>query len=168
MSHLRDSIEHNDIHATVEKQLDAGHSALSPVTSRIGRHDIHQPSPPRSQDSALELGQEYPEGGLKAWAVVFGSFCGMLASFGTINTIGTYQAYLSTHQLSEYSEGTISWIFSLYVFLSFFCGVLIGPVFDAKGPRFLVLSGSICLVASMMLLGVCMSSYHSSTASGSC
>jgi hypothetical protein len=28
----------------------------------------------------------YPEGGLRAWLVVFGSFCGMVGSFGFMNT----------------------------------------------------------------------------------
>jgi hypothetical protein len=28
----------------------------------------------------------YPEGGLRAWLVVLGSFCGMLAAFGFMNT----------------------------------------------------------------------------------
>jgi len=41
------------------------------------------------------------------------------------------------------------------VFLSFFCGVQIGPIFDAKGPKLLILVGSILLCASMLLLGFC-------------
>ena len=97
----------------------------------------------------------YPEGGIRAWLVVLGSFSAMVASFGLLNTIGTFQAYISTHQLSNLDQGTIAWIFSLYVFLSFFSGVQIGPIFDAKGPRILVLAGSVSLVLSMMLLGSC-------------
>ena len=89
---------------------------------------------------------EYPEGGLAAWLVVFGSFSGMTAGFGLMNTVGTYQAYLSTHQLSTSSPSLVGWIFSIYIFLAFFCGVQIGPVFDAKGPRWLVFAGSVCLV----------------------
>ncbi|KAK5141558.1 hypothetical protein LTR04_002552, partial [Oleoguttula sp. CCFEE 6159] len=89
----------------------------------------------------------YPEGGLQGWLVVLGSFCGMLAAFGLMNSVGTFQAYLSTHQLAAYSESQIGWIFSVYVFLAFFCGIQIGPVFDAKGPRLLVLVGSVLLVA---------------------
>jgi hypothetical protein len=44
-----------------------------------------QAGPPASIHSA---GYEttYPEGGLRAWLVVFGSFCGMLAGFGFMNT----------------------------------------------------------------------------------
>lgn len=102
----------------------------------------------------------YPEGGLRAWLVVFGSFSGMLAAFGMMNTIGAFQAYLSTHQLRDYSQGTIGWIFSLYVFLAFFCGIQIGPVFDAKGPRLLVFAGTIFLLASSFLLGICTGNYN--------
>lgn len=97
----------------------------------------------------------YPEGGLGAWLVVLGSFSAVVPAFGLMNTIGTFQAYLSTHQLRDFDEGTISWIFSLYGFLSFFSGVQIGPIFDAKGPRILVMAGSVLLIVSMMLLGFC-------------
>lgn len=69
--------------------------------------------------------------------------------------MATFQAYLFEHQLSDYSESTIGWIFSVYTFLSFFCGIQIGPIFDAKGPRILVLSGSILLVLSMLLTSFC-------------
>lgn len=101
----------------------------------------------------------FPEGGIRAWSVVVGSFSGMVACFGMMNTIGVFQAYLSTHQLRTYNEGTIGWIFSLYVFLSFFCGIQIGPVFDAHGPRLLVLAGSIFIFLSLMLLAVCTSEF---------
>ncbi|KAK4908775.1 hypothetical protein LTR28_000265, partial [Elasticomyces elasticus] len=102
----------------------------------------------------------YPEGGLKAWLVVLGSFSGMLAAFGMMNTLGTFQAYLRTHQLAQYTDSEIGWIFSVYAFLAFFCGVQIGPVFDAKGPRLLVILGSILLLMSIFLLGICTKYWH--------
>ena len=101
-------------------------------------------------DQDDEASSPYPEGGLKAWSVVFGSFSGMTASFGVLNSVGTFQAYLSTHQLAQESPSSIGWIFSLLAFLTFFCGVQIGPVFDAKGPRWLVAAGSVLLFAGMM------------------
>lgn len=91
----------------------------------------------------------YPDGGWPAWLVVLGSFSGMLAAFGLMNTIGTFQAYLITHQLADESPSAVGWIFSIYTFLSFGCGLQVGPVFDAKGPRWLVFGGSVCLVVSM-------------------
>lgn len=104
-----------------------------------------------------QYGVFYPEGGAKAWLVVFGSWCGLLASIGITNIMGSYQNYISENQLKDYDESTIGWIFSLYAFLAFFCGVYAGPVFDKYGPRWLVLVGSICIVADMMLLGLCTS-----------
>jgi hypothetical protein len=39
-------------------------------------------------------GNIYPEGGLRAYLVVFGSFCGLLAALGIMNTVGLYQVCL--------------------------------------------------------------------------
>lgn len=102
----------------------------------------------------------YPEGGLGAWSVVLGSFLGLIASLGMMNTVGIYHAYIAEHFLADYSESTVSWIFSMYVFLSFFCGLQIGPIFDAHGPRLLVLAGSILICLSNFLLGLCTLYWH--------
>ncbi|EGD96775.1 MFS monocarboxylate transporter [Trichophyton tonsurans CBS 112818] len=102
----------------------------------------------------------YPEGGFKAWMVVVGSCFGTAVTLGMMNTVGTIQAYVREHQLKEYDEGTTGWIFSTFIFLGFFGGVQVGPVFDAHGPRMLILAGSICLGASMLLLGLCTQYWH--------
>lgn len=69
--------------------------------------------------------------------------------------VGVFHTYVSKNQLSDYNDSTIGWIFSFYVFLAFFCGLQIGPVFDAKGPFWLLVSGSILLTAATLLLGLC-------------
>ena len=133
------------------------------------------PSPPSCDDKAeLALGSnsnndykgssttdseddKFPEGGARAWSVTAGSFCALFAIFGVINTTAIFQEYFSSHQLSGYSPGQIGWIFSLSLFLTFFCGNPIGLFFDAKGLRGLVLAGSVLLIVSMMLLGLCTS-----------
>lgn len=102
------------------------------------------------------LGDEtYPEGGLEAWLVVFGAWCGLLGALGLMNSLGTFQTYITVHQLSNYDEGPVGWIFSTYSALAFLFGVYIGPLFDKFGPRWLIFSGSISVVASMMALSVC-------------
>ncbi|KAI0839622.1 MFS general substrate transporter [Hypoxylon sp. FL0890] len=107
------------------------------------------------------LGDEtYPEGGLRAWLIVLGSWCGLLGSLGLMNTIATLQTYIATHQLSDYDEGTVSWIFSLYTALCFLCGVYVGPLFDRYGSKWLIGSGGIGIVASVMLLSVCTEYWH--------
>lgn len=135
--------------------------------SSLPRHD-DEPAPfppnaisPKAKDECdtVEASDEeeisYPEGGLQAWLVVLGSFCGMLACYGYMNSISTYNTYLSTHQLEQYSASSIAWIFSTYIFLTFLCGIFIGPIFDARGPRLLVLTGSLLMMASIMLMGIC-------------
>ncbi|VUC23818.1 unnamed protein product [Clonostachys rosea] len=96
----------------------------------------------------------YPEGGLQGWLVVFGSFCAMGAVFGLINTSAVFESYFKEHQLKEYSHSQIGWIFSLYLFLVFFIGIQVGPIFDHYGPRLLVAVGSVMIVASLMLLSI--------------
>ncbi|KAB8070000.1 putative MFS monocarboxylate transporter [Aspergillus leporis] len=115
---------------------------------------------PMSRVTTDADGNTYPEGGLEAWLVVFGSFAGLFASLGLVNTIGTFQAYLENHQLQDYSSGSTGWIFGMYAFLTFFCGVQIGPIFDAKGPRFLVFAGSVLVVVQMIALGFCTQYWH--------
>ena len=105
-------------------------------------------------------GNVYPEGGFQAWFCVFGSFCGLMSALGMMNTIGTFQAYLSENQLSGQSESAVGWIFGVYAFLSFFCGIQIGPFFDAKGPRIPVALGSVLILATYLLLGVCTAYWH--------
>lgn len=112
-------------------------------------------SPPADAESDTNRHPEvaettYPEGRFEAYSGVFGSFCAMFAAFGLMNTIGTFQAYLSTHQLAVYSEGTVGWLFGIYIFIAFFGGVQIGPIIDAKGPRWLVLGGSVCLIGGFV------------------
>jgi Sugar (and other) transporter len=102
-----------------------------------------------------EAEETYPEGGSRAWLVVLGSWMALFSSLGIMNTMATFQTYITRHQLSHYSEGTIGWIFSVYAFLCFFCGVYVGPVFDKYGPRLLVLTGTFFLILSLMLMSIC-------------
>ncbi|KAJ5574292.1 uncharacterized protein N7459_008719 [Penicillium hispanicum] len=115
---------------------------------------------PLSRVTTDAEGNTYPEGGTQAWLVVLGSFLGLFGSLGLINTIGTFQAYIESHQLKDYSSGSIGWIFGMFAFLTFFCGVQIGPIFDARGPRLLVLAGSICEMAMIILIGFCTQYWH--------
>jgi len=99
----------------------------------------------------------FPEGGLKAWSVVFGSFCAMLSVFGLINSAAVLESYFSENQLKGYDPSAIGWIFSVYLFIVFFAGMQAGPIFDRHGPRALVAVGSLLTIASQMLLGLCTS-----------
>ncbi|RFU73681.1 mfs monocarboxylate transporter [Trichoderma arundinaceum] len=105
--------------------------------------------------STASYQETYPEGGLQAWLVVAGSWFAMIASMGLMNSIAVFQAYTLSHQLKNYSEGTVGWIFSIYTWLAFFGGVYIGPVFDKYGPRWLVVAGCACTVGALISMSFC-------------
>lgn len=110
--------------------------------------------------SSASYEETYPEGGFQAWSVVAGSWFALFASLGLMNTLGTFQAYVLDNQLKGYSEGTVGWVFSIYTFLAFFCGVYIGPVFDKYGPKWLVIAGSAFTVSGMIFMSFCTQLWH--------
>lgn len=113
-----------------------------------------------SRMSTDPVGNIYPEGGLEAHSVVFGCFCALFGSLGIVNSAGSFQAWVSEHQLKDYSDASIAWIFGTIAFLMFFGGLQIGPIFDAKGPRVLVWIGTPMVLASMVILGFCQQYWH--------
>ncbi|KAI1848667.1 hypothetical protein JX266_005526 [Neoarthrinium moseri] len=114
--------------------------------------------PPADGDAEQNL--TFPEGGLQAWLVVLGSFCAMLSVYGLINSSAVFESYFSTNQLADYDSSSIGWIFSVYLFIVFFAGIQVGPVFDRHGPRILVAVGSLLTVASQLILGLCVEYYQ--------
>ncbi|KAH8887316.1 MFS general substrate transporter [Thozetella sp. PMI_491] len=103
---------------------------------------------------------DFPDGGTEAWLVVFGAFCAMILVFGPVQTAAVFESYFATHQLADRSASDIGWIFSLYLFIVFFLGIQVGPIFDVYGPRLLVLVGSLLIALSMLLLGFCTEYYQ--------
>lgn len=97
----------------------------------------------------------YPEGGRTAWGVVFGSFCLFMSVFGIINTSAVFQSYFLENQLKDYSPSEVGWIFSAYLFMVYFVGLVVGPIFDCHGAREVVFVGSSLMVASPFILGSC-------------
>ncbi|KAK7203387.1 major facilitator superfamily domain-containing protein [Myxozyma melibiosi] len=117
---------------------------------------------PEASSEKLENAEEitYPEGGRMAWTVAFGSWCAMFASFGLWNSLGIFESYLCENQLSEYSSGTVSWIFSVYSFLFYFCGLQVGPIYDKYGLQVLVSIGFVGLVVALMMFSLCTEYYQ--------
>lgn len=163
-THARPGRQHTDEESGYnEKTPDPRTLARRPSDASTARHEEHdgeQVESPASRVSTDAHGNTYPEGGFAAWFCVFGSFCGLMSALGMMNTIGTFQAYLSENQLSDESEQAVGWIFGIYAFLAFFCGIQIGPWFDAKGPRLPVAIGSIMILATYLLLGICTVYWH--------
>ncbi|TVY16771.1 putative transporter MCH4 [Lachnellula arida] len=102
----------------------------------------------------------FPEGGWRAWLVIFGSFSIISGTFGLISSAGLFQAYWKAHQLSSYASRDVGWILAVNVFMNLFLGVQIGPLFDRYGPRWLLLPGSVGYVVSLVLLAECKKYWH--------
>lgn len=90
-----------------------------------------------------------------ALLVLLGCTCTGFAGLALLNCPGSLQAWMSEHELSTESVSRLGWIFGFYAFMSFFAGIQIGPIFDAYGPRGLILVGSTLMVATYLILGVC-------------
>ncbi len=91
-----------------------------------------------------------PDGGFPAWITVIGASAAMMATYGVIFSIGTFQTYLATHQLRAFSDRDVGWISAVNIFISMFLAVRCGPLFDRLGPRWLLAVPSIVFVAGMI------------------
>lgn len=78
-----------------------------------------------------------------------------MSVFGIINTSAVFQSYFLENQLKEYSPSEVGWIFSAYLFMVYFVGLVVGPIFDRRGAREVVFVGSSLMVASPFILGSC-------------
>ncbi|THY11343.1 MFS general substrate transporter [Aureobasidium pullulans] len=78
--------------------------------------DLEKSSAPLPDPSDLTT---YPEGGIRAWLVVLGAWCGLTASIGLYNTTGVFSVIISNTILTSSSPTSIGWIFSIYAFMIF-------------------------------------------------
>ncbi|KUJ23902.1 MFS monocarboxylate transporter [Mollisia scopiformis] len=136
-------------------------TATYPTSPPLARdHHIFERDVEPTTTSRSRNDYTFPEGGTKAWLVIFGSFCIIAGTFGLISSVGLFQAYWQTDQLSSYTTRDIGWISAVNVFLNLFLGVQIGPLFDRYGPRWLILSGSVIYVLTLVLLAECKKYYQ--------
>jgi MFS family permease len=115
-------------------------------------HEQQSEQPPTDTTNIVD---SFPDGGTRSWLVVFGSFFLLMASYGMMNSVGVFQSYLETNQLSTYNSTDVGWIPSVFVFGTLFLGVYIGPLFDSHGPKMLVYAGSAVLMLSLFLFAEC-------------
>ncbi|OAA59581.1 major facilitator superfamily transporter [Niveomyces insectorum RCEF 264] len=111
---------------------------------------------------------DFPDGGLRAWSVVFGGWCGLFCTFGLINCIGVFETYYVNGPLAHYSQGTISWILSLEAFVMSFGGLVFGRLFDTYGPRWLLVGGTVVYVFGLMMTSLASQYYQFLLAQGVC
>jgi MFS family permease len=124
-------------------------TSLDPVSVNLARNrpsiESFSDQTSYSDEDSISINNkddEYPEGGLRAYSVVFGSFLGCVVNLGVINSIGAIQAYVSIHQLADFSTSQISWVFSIYLCLAYSIGIFIGSNFDKHGPKYLLIGST--------------------------
>ncbi len=100
-----------------------------------------------------------PEGGYRAWLVVFGSFWAMAFSFGCANAFAAFQQYYTTDLLSDYSQSAIAFIGAFQYGAIYICG-LAGKGFDL-GFFKPVMAFAMCLFVLSWILASFSSSYWS-------
>ena len=110
--------------------------------------------------SSVPTASTFPDGGLRAWSVLFGCSMMSLLTFGFLNGYGTFQGYYQLHQLSDRTPSEISWIGSVQLFLMFSGGLLFGRLFDLYGPRWLLFTGSCLIVLSDITVSFCTQYYQ--------
>jgi len=95
-----------------------------------------------------------PDGGWRAWSVVFGSTLALFVSFGYVNAFGVYQSYYST-TLTGRSDSSISWIGSFQLFMQFAMSAVAGKLFDEGYCSHMLAGGSLVYVFSLFMLSLC-------------
>ncbi|KAF9781198.1 MFS general substrate transporter [Thelephora terrestris] len=98
---------------------------------------------------------DYPDGGLAAWSVVVGATCAIFATFGVVNTWGTFQTYYGRVLLSDTKTSTIAWIGSVQYALIFLPGLLAGRLCDLGYYKRTLFISSVILVVATAAIAEC-------------
>lgn len=167
---LPDGIALSELHTTTQvandssatssiNQSHGGYPTSSHNNQNISNLETSQTSDVGSDHlgntSNSEEHNDYPDGGLQAYSVLLGSFLGLTANFGCLNSVGAIQTYLATHQLSDVRASTVSWIFSIYLALAFTLTIFVGPYFDRNGSLKPMLLGNSMVFGGLMATANC-------------
>ncbi|KAG1768754.1 major facilitator superfamily domain-containing protein [Suillus placidus] len=97
---------------------------------------------------------EFPEGGLAAWATVFGAFLVQFCGLGYTASFGVYQDFYTQHYLTNETSSAISWIGSTSAFLLMTVGLVSGSLHDRGYFYHLMIAGSCLQSFSLFMLSL--------------
>ncbi|EGO28039.1 hypothetical protein SERLADRAFT_347280 [Serpula lacrymans var. lacrymans S7.9] len=108
---------------------------------------------------------EFPEGGFRGWATVFGAFWVQFCGFGYTGSFGVYQdfytqTYLASESSSAISTDTdkciicLSWIGSVNAFLVIASGLVVGRLYDRGYFYSLAIGGALLYSFSLFMLSL--------------
>ncbi|KAF8859164.1 MFS general substrate transporter [Acephala macrosclerotiorum] len=106
------------------------------------------------------------DGGLAGWTCVLGSFFALFCTFGWLNALGLFQTYYEENLLSMHSASTISWIFTIQLFLVWAGGAVFGRVIDTYGTHHVALPCAIGCTLSVFMVSFCTEYYQILLAQG--
>ncbi|KAF8888855.1 major facilitator superfamily domain-containing protein [Infundibulicybe gibba] len=99
--------------------------------------------------------ESFPEGGWRAWSVVFGVWLIQFCTFGYTNAYGVYNDFYVREYLSlKYTSSQISWIGSVQLLLVMSAGLLSGRGFDAGYFYHLIIGGATLFVFCLFMLSI--------------
>ncbi|KAJ7437974.1 major facilitator superfamily domain-containing protein [Mycena galericulata] len=130
---------------------------LTPETE--GKPDLERNST-TTKVSLVADADSYPDGGLRAWLVVFGAFFSTFSTFGYTNSWGVFQTFYQLHLLKDSSSSAIAWIGSIQIALTFGIAVLMGRLFDNGWFALPAACASVALVVLTILTGQCTEFWH--------
>ncbi|KZP29024.1 MFS general substrate transporter [Athelia psychrophila] len=93
---------------------------------------------------------DFPDGGWRAWLVVFGTMSATFSTFGYVNAWGVFQAYYEETILKDSSPSSIAWIGSIQV-----PGLVTGRLFDRGYFKVPLFAASCLLVVATVLVAEC-------------
>ncbi|KAJ5171950.1 MFS general substrate transporter [Penicillium capsulatum] len=158
-------------HAT--RVQDPGLSGTSSSVNASSPHD--EEAPPHTAFSIIEPTAQLstvtthipessadacPDGGTRSWLVTAGSFFLLMSTYGMMNSTGVLQNYFATHQLSTYSASAVGWVPGMFTFFGLVLSAQIGSMFDRYGPTGILIAGTACYVAGILLLAECRQYWH--------
>lgn len=136
-----------------------GHGVKVDRTLTIGSADdkerVPEPVQVRVPITTMMGSSDFPDGGLKAWLVVFGGMCCTFTTFGYVNAWGVFQAYYQETLLKDSLPSSIAWIGSIQYCLVFLPGILVGRLFDLGYFHTILLSCSTLLILATFLTAEC-------------
>ncbi|KAG0651361.1 Aspyridones efflux apdF [Hyphodiscus hymeniophilus] len=109
-----------------------------------------------------------PNGGLRAWLQVAGSFFLFFNSWGVVNTFGVFQSYYEVFFAGKATPSDISWIGSIQSFLLMFLGVAAGPLYDSGYFYVLIGIGTCLVVFGLVMTSLCVEYWQVILAQGLC
>ncbi|KAJ6618891.1 major facilitator superfamily domain-containing protein [Mycena sp. CBHHK59/15] len=133
---------------------------LSPVASEEYKKIVEGDGADAVSAIADVHSAEYPEGGARAWLVVFGTFCSGFSTFGYVNAWGIFQSYYEETLLKDSSPSDIAWIGSLQFSLVFLPSLVCGRYFDLGHLKVPFFIASVVLITATFLVGQCTKYWH--------